>query len=108
MLSTKSPNQSRILTRIAVHLPLEVSIQNSTLPMRTSFMLSDSRDIDMVVEWQGNFFNKPEMKKLARHIEKSGVGKNFQYILNAKVCHKGITNVGSYCEICRHVCRDRY
>jgi hypothetical protein len=44
----------------------------------------------MVVDYPGHMWTKNSMRKLGQHIERSGVGKSFQYILGAKVLSQTI------------------
>lgn len=39
----------------------------------------------MVVDRPGHFWTKPEMRAIARVLERQGIGRSFQYIFTAKV-----------------------
>jgi hypothetical protein len=39
----------------------------------------------MVVDYPGHIWSKDSMRRLGRHIERSGVGRSLQYIFGAKV-----------------------
>jgi hypothetical protein len=71
---------------------------------------SHNSDIDLVVDWPGQIWNKKLMRKLGRHIERSGHGRRFQYILGAKVHKSGrpLANIGSHHQIRGHLRRNRY
>ena len=69
---------------------LAVSAQSYIILMRMLLFLlyfdySDCSDIDLMVDWPGHTWDRPTMRQLGRHIERSGIGRSFQYIFGAKV-----------------------
>ena len=73
-------------SRNVEHLPLVVSAQNYIILMRmTLFLYSNCSDIDLMVDWPGHIWGRETMRQLGRHIERSGIGRGFQYIFGAKV-----------------------
>ena len=47
--------------------------------------ISDSRDIDIVVDWPGYTWSKSSMRSIGRALERRGVGTEFEYVFTAKV-----------------------
>jgi len=52
--------------------------------------LTENSDIDMVVDWPGHKWSNSTMRQIARHIERNGIGRSFQYIFSARVCSRCI------------------
>ena len=67
-------------------LHLEALLRSYMFLMRMVVLdFTENSDIDMVVTWPGHTWTNATMRQIARHIERNGIGRSFQYIFSAKV-----------------------